>query len=74
MNLSEIKFRVEDIYSEQEPRMRIPHGGIRVSLKQIAGLSKETYERIVDKRSVGDYRSLADFVARVNPDRMSWSN
>lgn len=69
INLSEMKFTVEDIRSDQEPRLTIPNGGIRVSLRQIAGISKETCERIVARRQDGAYRSFFDAVARARPHR-----
>lgn len=66
---SELTFSVEDVRSDQEPKLVLPNGGVRVSLRQIAGLSKQTCERIVSERESGPYRSFFDAVARVRPDR-----
>lgn len=69
VNQSELKFRVEDVTSDMDPKIAIPQGGIRVSLAQIKGLSKQTAERIVGKRPPGLYESFFDFVARVRPQK-----
>ncbi|HWD39426.1 MAG TPA: DNA polymerase III subunit alpha [Fimbriimonas sp.] len=69
VNLSELTFRVEDVQSLQDPKIVMPNAGIRVSLKQIGGLSKVTVERIVTQREHAPYLSLADFAARVKPHR-----
>jgi len=69
VNASGIRFIVEDVVSEEDPKIAFPDGGIRTSLEQINGLSKETITRIVDGREKQNYATLADFVARVRPDR-----
>jgi error-prone DNA polymerase len=70
INRSEIKFSVEDVQAEEDPKVIFPNGGIRVALSQIKGLSKPTIINIVDQRiRNGAYTSLFDFAARVKPNR-----
>jgi error-prone DNA polymerase len=69
INRSDLTFTVEDVQSDQEPMLIIPNGGIRVSLRQISGISKQTNERIVSLRQEGPYTSFFDAVARVRPHR-----
>jgi len=69
INESHINFRVEDALSDQDPRLIVPHGAIRVSLNQISGLSKETKERTLIARLDGPFHSMSDYVARVHPNR-----
>ncbi len=69
VNRSELKYRVEDYLPEDDPKILSPNGGIRVSLNQIKGLSKQTRETIVAKRSDSPYWSFFDFVSRVKPGR-----
>lgn len=60
--------RLATIYAEGSTRpLRVPNGGIRVPFSQISGLSSETRSRIIEQRGHG-YRSMADFVARVQPE------
>ncbi|MDR3691134.1 MAG: DNA polymerase III subunit alpha [Fimbriimonas sp.] len=69
INRSEVTFSVEDVLSEEDPKLIVPNGGIRIALKQISGLSEATRERTVESRNGGCYCSLFDYVARVRPDR-----
>lgn len=50
VNRSEVAFSVEDVVSEQDPKLVFPNGGLRVGLMQVSGVSKETRERITDRR------------------------
>lgn len=47
VNVSAEAFTVEDVVSEQDPKIGVPGGGIRVGLMQIHGLSEETRMRIL---------------------------
>ncbi|AIE84346.1 DNA polymerase III subunit alpha [Fimbriimonas ginsengisoli] len=69
VNRSAINFTPEDLLSEDDPRMLIPHGGIRVGLRQVGGVQEATRERIIAARHDGAFASFFDFVARVRPDR-----
>ncbi len=69
INLSAVTFSVENVISHEDPRLIVPNGGIRISLQQIGGLSKETRERSVMERMDGAYTSMFDYVARVRPQR-----
>lgn len=69
VNRSDLKFRVEDVISDMDPKVVMPQSAIRISLAQITGLSKQTAEKIVTKRKSGPYESFFDFVARVRPQR-----
>lgn len=70
VNASFEQFSVEDVRSEDDPQWVFPSGGIRVGLMQVAGLSKETRERIVAAGPVPDrFASFFDGVARVRPNR-----
>jgi error-prone DNA polymerase len=70
INRSEIKFSVEDVQAEEDPKVIFPNGGIRVALSQIRGLSKPTIANIVLQRiQHGNYTSIFDFAARVKPNR-----
>ena len=62
INCSRDDFLVEDVISPQEPRLVIPQGGIRTSLRSVHGLSAKTRRKIK-----GEYRSFADFVRKVQP-------
>lgn len=64
VDLSEETFRVEDVLPDEEPLVRFPGTGVRVSLRQISGLSAETRMRILLGRP---YSSFFDFVARAGP-------
>lgn len=66
VNESNLKYRVEDVVAEDDPQIRVPNNGIRVSLKEIRDVSKATLDRIVAARP---FRSFFDFVARVRPHR-----
>lgn len=66
VNISERKFQVEDVKSDQDPQIVFPEGGIRVSLDQIAGISEALRDRVVERRP---YRTFYDFVARTRPER-----
>lgn len=69
INISDLKFSVEDVQAEEDPKIVFPNGGIRVALNQLKGLSKPTREAIVYNRLQGRYTSLFDFAARVKPNR-----
>lgn len=70
INLSDIKFSVEDVRAEEDPKIVFPNGGIRVALSQIKGLSKQTIANIVQQRyQSGPYTSLFNFAARAKPNR-----
>ena len=69
INESHLSFRVENVESNQDPRLIVPNGGIRVSLNQISGISKETKARTMTTRMDGPFQSMSDYVARVQPDR-----
>ncbi|PMU85758.1 hypothetical protein C1X83_37350, partial [Pseudomonas sp. GP01-A4] len=55
-----------DLRSEDDPKITIPNGGIRVGLDQIASISDELRDRIIAHKP---YSSFFDFVARAVPDR-----
>jgi len=69
INRSNLTFGVENVLSHEDPKLIVPNGGIRISLQQISGLSKDTCERTVLARSEGLFVSMFDYVARVKPDR-----
>ncbi len=66
VNRSGLKYTVEDVKSDEDPILTFPQGGIRVSLEQISGISKEIARRIIECQPFG---SFFDFVARVRPAR-----
>jgi error-prone DNA polymerase len=66
VNISNLKYGVEDVVAEDDPQIKIPNNGIRISLKEIRDVSKASLERIVASRP---YSSFFDFVARVRPHR-----
>lgn len=68
VNVSTLKYGVEDILVDGQPPLTVPNNGIRVSLKEIRSVSKGTLERIVAKRDL-PYHSFANFVARIQPNR-----
>lgn len=51
VNRSELEFSVEDVYTEN-PRVLVPGAGIRVGLEQVAGVSKGTKLKVVERRRV----------------------
>ncbi|MDD4985168.1 MAG: OB-fold nucleic acid binding domain-containing protein, partial [Dehalococcoidales bacterium] len=57
INKSEADYTVED-------------GAIRVSLRQVKGMSEEAINSILSGRNKGDYLSLMDFVTRTNLSRL----
>jgi error-prone DNA polymerase len=78
VNRSEEGFKVEDIQSQEDPKIIFPNGGIRIGLMQIAGLSENLKRRIVDSPILslaspldGEARfaSFFDFVRRIRPER-----
>lgn len=69
INKSGLKFGVEDVLSNEDPKMLVPRSGIRISLRQIGGISDGLRERIVAEREQGAYASMFDFVARVDVNR-----
>lgn len=64
INLSGNSFIVEDVVSDQDPKMKLPDSGIRVALTQIQGLSSPCLHRIISGQP---YVSFYDFVTRANP-------
>jgi error-prone DNA polymerase len=60
------KYRVEDVASDMDPKIIVPHAGLRVGLHQISGLRKSARERMVE---VGACSSVFEFVRRVKPNR-----
>ncbi|MHB8635444.1 MAG: DNA polymerase III subunit alpha [Fimbriimonadaceae bacterium] len=69
VNRSNVNYKVEDVRAEDDPKIVLPNGGIRVSLSQLKNLSRATRERIVEERNKGLYASFFNFVARVRPQR-----
>ncbi len=68
VNKSGVRHQVEDVRSPLAPYLVLPNGGIRLSLRCVDGLSKETAARIVSERGRG-YGTFHDFVRCVHPDR-----
>lgn len=66
VNQSKLQFTVEDIRSEEEPIITFPDGAIRISLKQIQGVSSGLLERIVNAQP---FESIFDFAVRCQPNR-----
>lgn len=58
-------FIVEDVRSDSEPHIVLPAAGLRVSLRQVSGLSVETRERIIGGQP---YESFFDCVVRAAPN------
>jgi len=69
VNRSTLNFKTESVLAHQDPDLIVPDGGIRVSLKQIGGISAQMRDRIVETRENGFFESFFDFVARVRPHR-----
>lgn len=70
VDLSGESFSVEDVRSAQDPQIVFPNGGLRVSLRQVRGLSAATREAILAERSgLGPFVSFFDFCRRVRPSR-----
>jgi error-prone DNA polymerase len=65
INLSQENFLLEDVVSH-DPKIIFPKGGIRTALKQVAGLSSATRDRIYHEQP---FTSFFDFVLRVAPAR-----
>ena len=65
VNASTERHEVEDVVSQQ-PLLVVPNGGIRLSLKCVTSLSKETRKRAVAGQP---YTSFFDFVRRAQPAR-----
>ncbi|MEZ0326212.1 MAG: DNA polymerase III subunit alpha [Fimbriimonas sp.] len=66
INKSDLKFKVEDVKSAQDPKIIFPNGGIRIALSQLASVSIATKERIVANRP---YTSFFEAVHRIKPER-----
>jgi error-prone DNA polymerase len=47
----------------------IEHGALRLGLRYVSGLREETGKRVERERAIGNFESLADFSARVAPNR-----
>ncbi|MFN3729632.1 MAG: DNA polymerase III subunit alpha [Fimbriimonadaceae bacterium] len=70
VNRSGLRFQVEDIKSDQDPKIWLPNAGVRVGLGQVAGVSDACKQRIVEAREAeGTFGSLFEFARRVRPDR-----
>ena len=69
VNISGLKYGVEDVIALDDPQIKIPNSGIRVSLKEIRDVSRATMDRVIASRSEGQFGSFFDFVARVKPHR-----
>ena len=69
VNISGLKYGVEDVVALDDPVMRVPNNGIRVSLKEIRDVSRATMDRVISARDNGLFSSFFDFVARVRPHR-----
>ncbi len=69
INRSGLKFQTESVLAHQDPNLIVPDGGIRTSLRQIGGLSRELLARILDARESGPFESFYDFVAKARPHR-----
>ncbi len=65
VNRSSEQFLVEDVRSEDEPLLVFPGGGIRVSLRSVFGLSKQTLSAMGTRA----FTSMFDFVRRVRPSQ-----
>ncbi|MBS1705780.1 MAG: DNA polymerase III subunit alpha [Armatimonadetes bacterium] len=60
---------VEDIVADSDPRIRIPHGAIRIGLDYIAGIDNKICERIICEQLRSTFVSMFDFAKRVMPCR-----
>ncbi|MCC6403478.1 MAG: DNA polymerase III subunit alpha [Fimbriimonadaceae bacterium] len=65
---SSLHHEVEDCVSTVEPRIMVPNSAIRLSLRNVKGLSRGCQERVVAERGEG-YGSAYGFVRRVRPAR-----
>jgi len=55
--------------NKSEADYTVENGAIRVSLRQLKGMSEEALESILKARDTGDFTSLTDFVLRTNISR-----
>ncbi len=55
--------------SDVEARVEPPDGGVRLGLRQVAGLGAEDAEALVAERAAGPYRDLRDLAARIDLPR-----
>lgn len=55
--------------SDVEARVEPPGGGVRLGLRQVAGLGAEDAAALVAERAAGPYRDLRDLAARVDLPR-----
>ena len=69
VNISGVKFAIEDVKADQDPKLVLPNGGIRVGFAQIHAISAETKQRIVNQQLQASFTSMFDFAARVQPNR-----
>ncbi|MFN7172627.1 MAG: DNA polymerase III subunit alpha [Fimbriimonadaceae bacterium] len=69
VNVSSLRFDVEDVLSQDTPKLVLPNSGLRVPLVQIAGLDRSLARQVVEERKSGGYTSLFDFCVRVQPAR-----
>ncbi len=73
VNSSYLTQEVEDIRSNTDPQILIPHGAIRLGLAQVYGLSSLCQKRIVAQRMT-PYLSVFDFAQRTQPSRPELEN
>jgi len=69
VNFSGYDFEVEDVRSENDPKIVVPAGGVRIGLRQVSGVSEQLARGIVRERANGLYDSVFDFCARLRPNR-----
>lgn len=69
INASLELFSAEHVRSKMDPTLELPWGGVRIGLMQVSGLSKNTIRRILQARTDRPFLHLADFIARVRPQR-----
>ena len=67
VNRSGLSYRPEDLLAEDDPRIVVPNGGVRLPLNRILGVSTGLAERIVQERDRGAFTSLGEFALRCGP-------
>ena len=60
--------------NKSSDRYTVEDGAIRVSLKQLKGMSKEALESILSAKAEGEFASLRDFVLRTNTSQPIMEN
>ena len=66
VNQSGMEFEVEDVKAAADPKIILPHAGIRTALRQISNVSEETLEKTYLGKP---FESFFDYAARVRPAR-----